>query len=97
MGMTTNSTVGKIVAIWLPIFTFFAQGFEHAVVNMFIIPTGMLLGAKVSLADWWLWNQIPVTLGNLFGGFVFTGLALYVTHSPSLPGVVTNTSQVPAE
>jgi len=97
MGMTTNSTVGKIVAIWLPIFTFFAQGFEHAVVNMFIIPTGMLLGAKVSLADWWLWNQVPVTLGNLFGGFVFTGLALYVTHSPSLPGVVTNTGQVPAE
>ena len=21
------------------------------------IPTGMMLGAKVTLADWWLWNQ----------------------------------------
>jgi formate transporter len=83
MAMTSSSTVGKIAATWLPIFLFFALGFEHAVVNMFIIPTGMLLGAKVSLADWWLWNQIPVTLGNLVGGFVFTGLALYVTYKPA--------------
>src|SRR5215813_9576199 len=83
MAMTSTSTVGKIAATWLPIFLFFALGFEHAVVNMFIIPTGMLLGAKVSLTDWWLWNQIPVTLGNLVGGFVFTGLALYATYKPA--------------
>jgi formate transporter len=50
---------------------------------MFIIPTGMMLGAKVSVADWWLWNQIPVTLGNIVGGFVFTGLALYLTYKPA--------------
>jgi formate transporter len=82
MFMTSTSTVGKIVATWLPITTFFAQGYEHAVVNMFVIPTGMMMGAKVSVADWWLWNQIPVTLGNLIGGGVFTGLALYLTHKP---------------
>ncbi|WP_234685655.1 formate/nitrite transporter family protein [Bradyrhizobium monzae] len=85
MAMTSTSTVGKIAATWLPIFLFFALGFEHAVVNMFVIPTGMLLGAKVSLSDWWLWNQIPVTLGNLVGGFVFTGLALYATYKPAEP------------
>ncbi|HVO13747.1 MAG TPA: formate/nitrite transporter family protein [Alphaproteobacteria bacterium] len=83
MGMTSSSTVGKIVAAWLPIVVFFAQGFEHSVVNMFVIPAGMLLGAKVSFADWWLWNQIPVTLGNIVGGFVFTGFALYFTHRPA--------------
>ncbi|WP_407174484.1 formate/nitrite transporter family protein [Bradyrhizobium sp. STM 3562] len=83
MAMTSTSTIGKIAATWLPIFLFFALGFEHAVVNMFVIPTGMLLGAKVSVYDWWVWNQIPVTLGNLFGGFVFTGLALYVTYKPA--------------
>src|SRR5438874_2081507 len=82
MAMTSNSTVGKIVAAWLPILTFFAQGFEHSVVNMFLIPAGMMLGAKVSLKDWWLWNQIPVTLGNFVGGFLFTGLALYYTYLP---------------
>ena len=82
MAMTSQSTVGKIIAMWLPILTFFAQGFEHAVVNMFVIPTGMMLGAKVSLADWWIWNQLPVTFGNLIGGFLFTGLFLYWTYRP---------------
>jgi formate/nitrite transporter len=80
MALTSQSTIGKIAAMWLPILTFFAQGFEHSVVNMFLIPSGMLLGAKVSLADWWIWNQIPVTLGNVVGGMLFTGMALYLTH-----------------
>jgi len=83
LAMTSNSTIGKIVATWWAIFLFFALGFEHAVVNMFLIPTGMLLGAKVSVYDWWVWNQIPVTLGNIVGGFVFTGLALYATYKPA--------------
>jgi formate/nitrite transporter len=83
MAFTSQSTAGKIVAMWLPILTFFAQGFEHSVVNMFVIPTGMLLGAPVSVGDWWLWNQIPVTLGNIVGGFLFTGLALYLTYRPA--------------
>ena len=82
MAMTSVSTVGKIAAAWLPIVIFFAQGFEHSVVNMFLIPLGMLLGAKVSIANWWVWNQIPVTLGNFVGGYVFTGLALYLTLAP---------------
>jgi formate/nitrite transporter len=82
LAMTTNSTIGKIACAWMPIFIFFAQGFEHSVVNMFIIPTGMMMGAKVTVADWWLWNQIPVTLGNLVGGFTFTGLAIYMTYKP---------------
>jgi formate/nitrite transporter len=86
LAMTTSSTIGKIAAAWLPISVFFTQGFEHTVVNMFVIPTGMMMGAKVSVTDWWLWNQIPVTLGNIVGGFVFTGLALYATHKEPLIG-----------
>jgi formate/nitrite transporter len=81
MAMSSTSTIGRIVGAWMPILIFFAQGFEHSVVNMFIIPTGMMMGAKVSLSDWWVWNQIPVTLGNLVGGALFTGLALYVTYA----------------
>jgi formate/nitrite transporter len=83
MALTSQSTIGKIAAMWLPILCFFAQGFEHSVVNMFMIPTGMLLGAKVSVSDWWLWNQLPVTLGNFVGGFLFTGLFLYWTYKPA--------------
>ena len=83
MGMTTSSTLGKIAAAWLPILTFFGQGFEHSVVNMFVIPTGMMFGAKVSVSGWWIWNQIPVTLGNIVGGLLFTGLFLYWTYQPA--------------
>jgi formate/nitrite transporter len=80
MSLTSTSTLGKILAAWLPVFIFFAQGFEHAVVNMFVIPAGMMLGAKVTAGNWWLYNQLPVTLGNIAGGVIFTGLALYLTH-----------------
>jgi formate/nitrite transporter len=76
MGMTSRSTLGKIAACWLPIFIFFALGYEHSVVNMFVIPAGIWMGAPVSLGDWWLWNQLPVTLGNLIGGFLFVGVPM---------------------
>ncbi len=46
MAMTSKSTLGKIVGAWLPIFTFFAQGFEHSIVNMFLIPAGILFGCE---------------------------------------------------
>jgi formate/nitrite transporter len=95
--MTTTSTMGKIACAYMPVFIFFAQGFEHAVVNMFVIPTAMMMGAKITIAQWWLWNQIPVTLGNLVGGFIFTGLALYLIHKPRKPAPLTMPTQVPAE
>jgi len=98
MALSSTSTVGRIAATWMPILVFFAQGFEHSVVNMFVIPAGMMMGAKVSLADWWIWNQIPVTLGNLVGGLLFTGLALYATYGRQpAPAVVRSTVEVPAE
>ncbi len=81
MGLASRSTVGKVVAMWLPIMTFFAHGYEHSIVNMFVIPTGMILGAPISLKQWWLWNQLPVTLGNIASGALCTGAALYVTYA----------------
>jgi len=77
MAMTSRSTSGKIFAMWLPILIFFGQGFEHTVVNMFVVPAGMLLGADVSGMDWLVWSGIPVLLGNFAGGALFTGLLLY--------------------
>ncbi len=80
LALASRSTVGKVVAMWLPIMTFFAHGYEHSIVNMYVIPAGMLLGAPVSVSKWWLWNQIPVTIGNILSGALFTGLALYATY-----------------
>jgi formate/nitrite transporter len=82
LAMASRSTIGKVVAMWLPIMTFFAHGYEHSIVNMFLIPTGILFAAPISLKQWWVWNQIPVTLGNLVSGALLTGLALYVTNMP---------------
>lgn len=79
MAFTSVSTIGKIVAMWLPIMTFFALGYEHAIVNMFLIPAGIMLGANITIADWWLWNGFPVIAGNIIGGMFFTGFALYWT------------------
>lgn len=85
MGLASTSQIGRIAGAWMPIMIFFAQGFEHSVVNMFIIPAGMMLGARVTLADWWLWNEIPVTLGNLAGGFLLVALPLFVTYARVRP------------
>ena len=82
LALASRSTIGKIAGMWLPILMFFALGYEHSIVNMFLIPTGKLFGAPVSLSQWWIWNQIPVTLGNLLSGALLTGLALYVTNTP---------------
>jgi formate/nitrite transporter len=96
LAMTTTSTAGKVITAWLPIFVFFAQGFEHLVVNFFIIPAGMMMGAKVTILDWVVWNFIPVTAGNIVGGFLFTGLAIYWTYRPAARGSVARPAAAPA-
>ncbi len=85
LALVSRSTIGKVVAMWLPILTFFAQGFEHSIVNMFVIPAGMMFGAPISIRNWMLWNQLPVTLGNIISGALFTGLALYATYRDKSP------------
>lgn len=83
LGMISTSAFGKISSIWLPVSTFFALAFEHSIVNMFVMPTAMLLGADITVGQWLFWNQIPVTLGNIFGGAVLTGLLLHYCNKPS--------------
>jgi formate transporter len=96
LAMTSTSAAGKAITAWLPIFVFFAQGFEHLVVNFFIIPAGMMMGAKVTILDWIVWNVLPVTAGNIVGGFVFTGLAIYWTYRPAAGRVVSQPIAAPA-
>jgi formate/nitrite transporter len=80
LAFVSRSTFGKVVAMWLPIMTFFAHGYEHSIVNMFVIPAGMFFHAPVSVGKWWWWNQVPVTLGNIVSGALFTGALLYLTY-----------------
>ncbi len=83
--MIAKDVLGKIVVMWLPVVLFFAMGFEHSVVNMFLFPVGIMLGADFTWADYFLWNEIPVVLGNLVGGLLFTGAAIYLTHYKTAP------------
>jgi formate transporter len=79
----SRSVPGKIMLMWLPIATFFALGFEHAIVNMFVFPIGILSGADVTIGQWWMWNQIPVTLGNILGAMIFNSSLWYYIHRPA--------------
>ncbi|SFS71123.1 formate/nitrite transporter family protein [Saccharopolyspora flava] len=78
--MMSKSVSGKVIGMWMPILVFFYMGFEHSVVNMFLFPSGLMLGGDFSIADYFIWNEIPTVLGNLVGGIVFVGLTLYATH-----------------
>jgi len=81
VGATISTSVsGKILAMWMPIMLFFYMVFEHSIVNMFLFPSGLMMGGDFSIADYLIWNEIPVVLGNLVGGLTFVGLMLYSTH-----------------
>jgi formate/nitrite transporter len=98
LALASRSTIGKIAAMWLPIMTFFALGFEHSVVNMFVIPSGMMLGASISVGQALLWNLLPVTIGNMIGGTLLTGMALYATYpTAAAPAVAQVPAQAPAQ
>ena len=83
--MISTSVSGKVIAMWMPIMLFFAMTFEHSIVNMFLFPSGLMLGGKFSIMDYLIWNEIPTVLGNLVGGLAFTGLTLYATHVRTAP------------
>jgi formate transporter len=76
---------GKVIAMWMPIMLFFFMTFEHSVVNMFLFPSALIMGGEFSIADYFVWNEIPTVLGNLLGGITFTGLTLYSTHMRTAP------------
>lgn len=79
--MMSTSVSGKVITMWMPIMLFFYMGFEHSVVNMFLFPSGLMLGGDFSIADYFIWNEIPTVVGNLVGGLAFVGLTLYATHA----------------
>jgi formate/nitrite transporter len=86
VGAMISTTVGgKVIAMWMPVMLFFAMAFEHSVVNMFLVPAGLMLHAPFSILDYLIWNEIPTVLGNLVGGLSFTGLTLYATHIKTAP------------
>ncbi len=83
--MMSTSVPGKVIGMWMPVTIFFYMGFEHSVVNMFLFPSGIMLGGQFTWMDYLLWNEIPTVLGNLVGGVTFVGAMIYATHYKTSP------------
>ena len=95
MASTSKRVIGKIFAIFFPIMTFVASGYEHSVANMFFIPSGLLLkhvpqvvaasnlGSDLASLTWghfFLHNLLPVTLGNIVGALIFVVLLFWIAY-----------------
>ncbi len=84
LAFSSKAMIGKFFGIWFPIMAFVASGFEHCVANMYFIPAGIMLGANVSWMDFIIWNLIPVTIGNIVGGFIFIGAVYFYSFKKEL-------------
>jgi len=84
LALSSKAMVGKFFGIWFPIMAFVASGFEHCVANMYFIPAGIMLGANVTWLQFIQWNLIPVTIGNIVGGFLFIGAVYFYSFKKEL-------------
>ena len=71
--------------MYIPITIFIILGFEHSIVNLYLLPAGLTYQCGTYTASQWItWNQIPVTLGNMIGGICLTGCWYYIIWSHKL-------------
>lgn len=81
MATAAQDIVSKIFACWFPIMLFVLCGFEHSIANMFFIPMGMVLGAKITISQLVI-NLVVVTLGNIVGGALVIPCMYKVCYLP---------------
>ena len=102
MSMAATDIVGKVWAIFFPIMTFVAAGFEHSIANMYFMTLGLFLKgtpvavtasgltepalANISIGGF-MSNLIPVTLGNMLGGILFVAVFYYFIFKDGLTDI----------
>ena len=72
--MIATEPISKFIMIWLPIELFISSGFDHLVVNEFLIPGGIIVGgsyidSRVNFLNAFWNNFIPVTIGSVIGAW----------------------------
>lgn len=89
--MASNSTAGKILALYLPILTFVVCGFEHSVANMYFLSAGLMAGAEyaitaagLTVGNALLYCLLPSTIGNVIGGCLI-GVAYHTVYRTKMP------------
>jgi len=84
MTRKASDTVGKLLSCYFPIFLFATAGFEHSIANMYYIPIGVIAAAgsipELTWGTCFFNNLLPVTLGNIVGGFLFVAMAHYYSE-----------------
>lgn len=102
MSMAATDIAGKIFAIFFPIMTFVASGFEHSIANMYFMTLGLFIKgsdaivtasglpaeklANVTVGGF-LHNLVPVTLGNMVGGILFVAVFYFLVFKKKLEEV----------
>lgn len=80
LATASKEYVSKIYSIWIPIWAFVVLGYQHSIANYFLIPIGMFYGANFSTGEFIYKNEIPVTIGNIVGGAIFTGVIFWFLY-----------------
>lgn len=93
VSFAAKDAAGKIAALFYPVAVFVVCGFEHSIANMFYCPAGLfvmrlpeyagMIQADTTGMTWgsFLFNNlVPVTLGNIVGGAVFTGVVYWFVY-----------------
>ncbi len=96
MASSSRHVIGKIFAIFFPIMTFVASGYEHSIANMYFLTNGLFLKntpavvaasgltadqlSVLNLKTCIFGNLIPVTLGNMVGALVFVVLLFWTAY-----------------
>ena len=96
MASSSRHVIGKIFAIFFPIMTFVASGYEHSIANMYFLTNGLFLKHTPAIAAasgltpdqlaTFTWksclinNLLPVTLGNIVGAMVFVVLLFWTAY-----------------
>lgn len=77
MTFSAQTAAGKIISLFFPIMVFVICGFEHSVANMSYISSGLFMKSVYGMQDasltWFnfiVGNLVPVTIGNIIGGFL---------------------------
>ena len=87
MAAAGRDAAGKVTALFFPVAIFIMAGYEHCVANMYYFAVGYLahLAGAGSLCGFTLGaiftnNLIAVTIGNIVGGAVCLGTALWYIY-----------------
>lgn len=83
MAYGAKDSAGKLLAIWFPVMTFVAIGFQHSVANAFVIPAAIFEGGA-TWADF-INNFAFVYIGNIIGGAVFLASFYYLSFKRTMP------------